>query len=106
MSVRAIQNLSKTRGIIFLASFLLTGFILYIGLQSILDIQKLSWLGKSNIISVTSALLAIFAVTLIIDLILKKVQEKQLYGANYRKKSLFFDTLKEFAHYCKPHLSM
>ena len=94
MSSRAIQNLSKARGVLFLASFLLTGFICYIGLQGILDIQKLSWLGKNNIVTITSALLAVVAVILILNLILEKVQERQLYGQNYSKKSVLFDTLK------------
>ena len=94
MSARTIQNLSKARGVLFLASFLLTGFICYIGLQGILDVQKLSWLGKNNILTITSALLAVTAVILILNLILEKVQEKQLYGKNYSKKSVFFDTLK------------
>jgi hypothetical protein len=94
MSTKTIHNLSKTRIGLALFSFTAMGFTCYIGAQGMIDMQKLSWIGKDKILGVTSTLLITISAILMISTILKKIQEKQLYGANYKNKVLFFDILK------------
>ena len=84
----------KIRFGLFISSFLAIGFTIYVGVQGIVNIEKLSWIGKSNIINVVAAILVVMAFIFLIDMLLLKFQEKKLYGAPYSKKSVTLDIFK------------
>jgi hypothetical protein len=85
------RNIAKARLAIFTISLVSYSLLLYIGIQSWIDISKLSFITAANMFHVFSGLLASLALFLLIDSILKITQERIQRENKYKKKTIVLD---------------